>query len=188
TELVADPPVEAGAGQLGEAAGGVDEADLELFAGGELAELVAVEGDFDRLAGGRVADREDVGRRDHQGSRGQRVRGDVADHVPLHPPGQDRPLVGEVVAGRADRGGGNQPVAADVSDLVGGDPVAQLGDPVVQATREGDVVEADAAAAAGLDPDGGQLDRLDPDVEGTADPGLRVSPLDRGQETHRAEV
>src|SRR4029077_20901450 len=108
---------------------------------------------------GRVAHREDGDRGDDQGAGGERVGGDVADHIALHAPGQDRALVGEVVAGRADRGGGDESVAAHVAHLGGGDSGGQLGDPVVRAAREGHVVEAEAAATAGLDPDRGELDR-----------------------------
>ena len=113
---------------------------------------------------------EDVAGGDDQGARGQRVRRDVADRVSLHPPGQDRPLVGEVVAGGADRGGGDEPVAADVADLLAGEPVAELGDAVVRAAGEGDVVEADPGLALERDLQPRQLDRLDLAGEGAADP------------------
>src|SRR6201990_1369017 len=59
-ELVADPSVEARAGQLGEPADRLDEAHLQLLAAREEPELLPVEGDFDRLAVGRVGDGEDV--------------------------------------------------------------------------------------------------------------------------------
>ena len=70
------------------------------------------------------------------------MRGDEADHVALDAPGEDRAAVGEVVAGRADRGRGDESVAAHVADLAAAEPVAELGDPVVGAAGEGDVVEA----------------------------------------------
>src|SRR5215204_6375950 len=139
-ELLANAPVEARARQLRQPADRVDEADLERGPGPEVGDLAAIDGDFDRLAIGRVEDVEDVAGRDDQGPRRQRVRRDVADHVPLHPPGQDRALVGEVVAGRSRRGGGDEAVAADVADLLPGDPVAELGDAVMEAPGEGDVV------------------------------------------------
>ena len=104
---------------------------------GRSVEVGAVDRDFDRLAAGGVADVEDVAGGDDQGPRGQRVRRDVADRVSLHAPGQDRALVGEVVAGRADRGGGDEAVAADVADLLAGEPVAELGDAVVRAAGRG---------------------------------------------------
>ena len=126
----------------------VDEADLQRRARRPgRRNVAAVDRDFDRLAAGGVADVEDVAGGDDQRPRGERVRRDVADHVSLHAPGEDRPLVGEVVAGRAGRGGGDEAVAADVADLLAGDPVAQLGDPVVRAAGQGDVVEADLAGA-----------------------------------------
>src|SRR5436853_5813091 len=150
-ELLPDALVEAGPGKLRQTAYRVDEADLQRGAGLEVGDLAPVDGNFDRLALGRVEDVEDVARGDNQGARRQRVRRDVADHVPLHPPGQDRPLVGEVVAGRSRRGGGDESVAADVADLLSGDPVAELGDAVVGAPGEGDVVEADPLFAVDLD-------------------------------------
>src|SRR5215207_8906867 len=155
TELLPNALVEARAWQLREAADRVDETDLERGAGLEVGDLAAVDGDFDRLAIGRVEDVEDVARGDDQRPRRQRVRRDVADHVPLHPPGQDRPLVGEVVAGRPRRGGGDEAVATDMADLLPGDPVAELGDAVVGAPREGDVVEADPLLTVDLDLDAG---------------------------------
>ncbi|HWO84806.1 MAG TPA: NAD(+)/NADH kinase, partial [Solirubrobacterales bacterium] len=48
----------------------------------------------DGLAAGSVSDVEDVARGDDERARGQRVGRDVADHVALHAPGQDRALIG----------------------------------------------------------------------------------------------
>ena len=78
-ELLAYPLVEAGAGELGEAADAVGEADLRASPGASVAGLRAVDGDVDRVAALGVADVEDVAGGDDQGPRGERVRGDVAD-------------------------------------------------------------------------------------------------------------
>src|SRR4051812_24627421 len=142
-ELVADALVEARTGELRQAADRVEEADLERRPGGKLGGLAAIHGDLDRLALGRVVDVEHVPRRAHEGAGGERVRRDVADDVALPPPGQNRSLVGEVVAGRADGSGSDEAVAADVPDLLAGNPIAELGDAVVGPAGEGDVVEAD---------------------------------------------
>src|ERR1700709_2568881 len=112
TELLADALVEAGARQLGEAADAVGEAALERVAGPQGGAIGAVHPALDRRAARGVADVEDVPRGDDQGTRGQRVRRDVADRVSLYPPGQDRPLVSQVVAGGANGRGGDQAAAA----------------------------------------------------------------------------
>src|SRR5680860_1739139 len=108
-ELLAYPLVEARSRQLGETGGVVDEADRQRRSGLQRAAVFAVDRDVDRLAPAGIADVQDVAGGDDEGPRGQRVRGDVGDHVALHAPGEDRPLVGEVVAGRAGRGGGDEP-------------------------------------------------------------------------------
>src|SRR6478752_1663132 len=125
-ELLPDSLVEARAGELCQVADRVEEADLERGPGREVGDLAAVDRDLDRLALWRVADVEHVTGGDDQRPRGQGVRRDVADHVSLHAPGQDRPLVGEVVPGRAGGGRGDEAVAADVADLLAGNPVAEL--------------------------------------------------------------
>src|ERR1700761_3844506 len=67
-ELVTDASVKARAGQLGEATRRLDEADLQLLTGLKKAELLPVEGDFDRLAPRRGGEREGGGRGGHQGA------------------------------------------------------------------------------------------------------------------------
>src|SRR3954471_24583639 len=103
-ELVPDALVEARAWELCQAADRVEEADLDLRPRRQLGDLAAVDGHLDRLPLPRVLDVQRVPRGTDERPRGQRVRSDVADHVALHAPGQDRALVGEVVAGRSDRG------------------------------------------------------------------------------------
>ena len=92
-----------------------------------------------------------VARGDHERPGGERVRGDEADHVALDAPGEDRPRVGEVVAGRAGRGRGDQPVAADVADLLAADAVGELGDAAVGRRMKRTSLSATALAAAGVD-------------------------------------
>jgi len=187
-ELLPDPVVEARARELGQLACGVGEAHVEGGAGSEVARVGAVDGDVDRLAAGSVADAEHVAGGDDQGTRGEGVGGDVAHHVPLHPPGENRTLVGEVVSGRSCGCGGDQAVAAHVPDLLTGDPVAQLCDPVVRAPAEADVVERESLLAVDLDRQRRQVDRLRLPGQGAADPLLRIVTLDRGEEADRAEV
>src|SRR6201747_2818840 len=188
SELLADALVEAGARQLGEAADAVGEADLERVAGRQVGEIGAVDRDFDRLAARGVADVEDVPRGDDQGTRGQRVRRDVADRVSLYPPGQDRPLVSQVVAGGANGRGGDEAVAADVADLLAGEPVAELGDAVVRASGQGDVVESDSRRPGERDLEARELDRLALAGESAANPRLGLVALDRREKAGGAEV
>src|SRR4051794_7141964 len=110
-ELLANALVEARPRKLREAADALGEADLQRRPRLQLTDVLAVERGVDRLVAGGVADVEDVGGSDDESARGQRVGRDVADDVSLHPPGKDRALVGEVVAGRANRRGGDEPVA-----------------------------------------------------------------------------
>ena len=121
--------------------------DLGLGARFELADGVAVYGDVHRLAAGGVGDPQRVARGHNQRPRRQRVWRDVADHEPLDPPGEDRPVVGEVVAGRAHRRRRDQAVAADVAHLLVAEAVAELGDATVREAAEGDVVEAGRGAS-----------------------------------------
>src|SRR5262245_58873435 len=59
-ELLANPQIEAGSGQLGEPANVLREPDLELVTRAERPDLAAVDRDVDRLAARSVADEEDV--------------------------------------------------------------------------------------------------------------------------------
>src|SRR5262245_28128176 len=88
-ELLAHATIEARARELGEAADGVPEADRQLLAGAQVPRVLPVERDLDRVTSGGVLDVEHVLRGHHQRSRGERMRGDEADHEPLHAPGQD---------------------------------------------------------------------------------------------------
>src|SRR3954454_8880573 len=187
-ELVSYALVEARTGELCEAADRIEEADLQILPRLQLGEPAAVDGHLDRLALRRVLDVENVAGGDDEGARGQRVRGDVADHVSLHSPGQDRTLVGEVVAGRTDRGGGDDAVAAHVPHLFAGDPVAELGHAVMGLPGEGDVVEAARLHLVAADLQPGQLDRLELAFEGAADALASILPLDRGKKADGAEV
>ena len=187
-ELLADPVVEARARDLGQRGDAVAEAHLRRGAGGELGDRVAVDGDVDRVAPGRVADPKHVAGGDDERPRGQRVRGDVADHVALDPPGEDRAAVGEVVAGGSGRGRGDQPVAAHVADLLAGDRVAQLGQPRVRAAAEGDVVERERRRPSprprGRAARSPRRSPRRPASQALGDP----LPLDGGEEPDRAEV
>src|SRR5215218_5724332 len=187
-ELLPDAVVEVRARQLGEPADGLLEADLQLGARGELSRPLPVEGDLDRLAPGRVSDVQRIARRDHQSARGERVRRDEADHIPLHAPGEDRTGVGEVVAGRSGGGRGDQPVAADVADLLLPDRVGELRDPPVRAPDEADVVEGDRQVDGQLGSERREVQYLVVAGEGAAQAVGELLPLDRGQEADRAEV
>jgi hypothetical protein len=81
-----------------------------------------------------------------------------------------------------------RPVTADVADLLAGDPVAQLGDPLVRAADEADVVEGHLRGAADIHLEAGQVHRLGLAREGTPHSLLRIVALDRGKETDGAEV
>src|SRR5437763_4843026 len=98
-ELLPDPLVEARALYLGEAADALVKGDLGLVARRKRAELLAVDRDVDRLAAGCVSDSQDVVGGDHQRPGVERVRRYVADDIPLHAPGENRPAVREVVSG-----------------------------------------------------------------------------------------
>src|SRR5215212_6666900 len=102
-ELLADAAIEVRPRHLREPPRVVTEAHLDLVTWSELADVLPVEGDVDRVASGLVTHLEDVVGGDDQGPRGERVRGNEADHISLHPPREDRPLVGEVVAGGSGR-------------------------------------------------------------------------------------
>ena len=156
--------------------------------GASSADRLAVDGDVDRVAAGLVADPQDVVGGDDQRPRGQRVRRDVADHIALHPPGQDRAAVGEVVAGRPRRRRGDQPVAADVPDLLAGDRVAELGEPGVRAAGV-KVTSLSARGAARRRPrgPGSSIASKEP-REGRLEPSRDLVALDRGEEADRAEV
>src|SRR3954449_4433729 len=168
-ELLAYSVIEAGARELGELADRVDEAQVEGGAGCEGARQSAVDGDVDRLAARGVADGEDILWGDHKGAGGERMRRDVADHVALRAPGEDRALVGEVVARRAGRRRRDEAVAAHIADLLAGDPVAQLGHAVGGTAAEADVVEGEVLRIADLDPERRQVDRLGLPGQGATD-------------------
>src|SRR5690349_13700349 len=150
-ELLPDPVVEARAGKLREPAYPVREAHVEGRPGRQRRRRRAVDRDVDRLAARGIADAEHVAGSDDERSGGQRVGRDVADDVTLHSPGEDRSLVGEVVAGGPGRGRGDEPVAAHVADLLAGDAIAELRDAVVRPAAEADVVEGEALGAVDLD-------------------------------------
>src|SRR4051794_7880349 len=103
-ELLADAVIEARAWELSELSDHVDEADIQGSVGDESACLGTVDRDVYRRTPGRIADGEHVLGGDDEGASGEGVGSDVADHVALHAPGEDRALVGKVVAGRAGRG------------------------------------------------------------------------------------
>ena len=84
--------------------------------------------------------------RHHERAGGERVRGDEGDDVALHSPGQHRTAVGEVVAGRARRGGDHQAVAANLAELLALHRVGELGHAPVGAPVEGDVVDGELVA------------------------------------------
>ena len=149
SEALAQAVVEARARELGERRVRQRELDVDVLARGQLAGRAAVDVDLDRLLAARVVDRQQVVGRHHERAGGQRVRRDEGDDEAAHAPRQDRAAVGEVVAGRALRGGDHEPVAAHAPDLLPRQPVGEVGDAHARLAVHGDVVDGGPARRRG---------------------------------------
>ena len=170
-ELVPETVVEGRAGRLREAHLGVLEPDLELLPRCERADGAPVGGHVHVVAARAVQDVEDVVGRDDKRARRERMRRDEGDDEPLHAPGEHRPAVGEVVARRAGRRGGNETVAAHLAEAVARDRVAQFSDSPVHAAVERDVVDADLLRTADVRRQRGHLQDLEVARDEALDPG-----------------
>src|ERR1700752_1660444 len=142
-ELLADAAIEVRSRELRQAADPLPEPHLELVSARQFADRSPGQDHRYRIPAGAVADGQDVVGRNNQSPGGERVRGDEADHVPLDAPGQDRTLVGEVVAGGPGGGGGDQAVTANVADFLPPEAIGKLGNPAVRLAKERDVVSRD---------------------------------------------
>src|SRR5581483_9481841 len=114
------------------------------------------------------------------------VGGDEADREALDAPGEHGAAVGEVVAGGAGRRRRDQPVAADVADLLAGDAVGELGHRVGRPARERDVVQGRRRPPGDLEPR--HLEHLELARERAAEAGRELLALDRRQEPDPPEV